>query len=169
MQSKFWRIALSVAVAIALWAYVITTVSPESEDTFYDIPVSYQNDVLEERGLMIVSEKPTVTLTLKGNRSDLNELNENNITIVVNLAAIQAPGTQMVRYDVSYPANLPNNAFETISQTPNVLKLKVENKIKKRYPLCWNISALCRKVLLTTGKILLWILRWLKLPVLSPL
>ena len=135
MQSKFWRIALSVAVAIALWAYVITTVSPESEDTFYDIPVSYQNDVLEERGLMIVSEKPTVTLTLKGNRSDLNELNENNITIVVNLAAIQAPGTQMVRYDVSYPANLPNNAFETISQTPNMLKLKVENKIKKTVPI----------------------------------
>ena len=135
MQSKFWRIALSVAIAIALWAYVITTVSPESEDTFYDIPVSYQNDVLEERGLMIVSEKPTVTLTLKGNRSDLNELNENNITIVVNLAAIQAPGTQMVRYDVSYPANLPNNAFETISQTPNVLKLKVENKIKKSVPI----------------------------------
>ena len=135
MQSKFWRIALSVAIAIALWAYVITTVSPESEDTFYDIPVSYQNDVLEERGLMIVSEKPTVTLTLKGNRSDLNELNENNITIVVNLAAIQAPGTQMVRYDVSYPANLPNNAFETISQTPNMLKLKVENKIKKSVPI----------------------------------
>lgn len=135
MQNKFVRIALSVVVAIALWAYVITTVSPESEDTFYDIPVSYQNDVLEERGLMIVSEKPTVTLTLKGNRSDLNELNENNITIVVNLAAIQAPGTQMVRYDVSYPANLPNNAFETISQTPNVLKLKVENKIKKTVPI----------------------------------
>ena len=135
MQSKFWRIALSVVVAIALWAYVITTVSPESEDTFYDIPVSYQNDVLEERGLMIVSEKPTVTLTLKGNRSDLNELNENNITIVVNLAAIQAPGTQMVRYDVSYPANLPNNAFETISQTPNMLTLKVENKIKKPVPI----------------------------------
>lgn len=135
MQNKFVRIALSVVIAIALWAYVITTVSPESEDTFYDIPVSYQNDVLEERGLMIVSEKPTVTLTLKGNRSDLNELNENNITIVVNLAAIQAPGTQMVRYDVSYPANLPNNAFETISQTPNVLKLKVENKIKKTVPI----------------------------------
>ena len=128
MQSKFWRIALSVAVAIALWAYVITTVSPESEDTFYDIPVSYQNDVLEERGLMIVSEKPTVTLTLKGNRSDLNELNENNITIVVNLAAIQAPGTQMVKYDLSFPANLPNNAFEILSQTPNLLQLKVENK-----------------------------------------
>ena len=134
MQNKFWRIALSVLIAFVLWAYVITSVSPESEDTFYDIPVSYQNDVLEERGLMIVSEKPTVTLRLKGNRSDLNELNANNITILVDLAAIQTPGTQMLRYSYSFPANLPNNAFEIISQTPNLLMLKVENRIKRPIP-----------------------------------
>ena len=134
MKSKILHIALSVVIAFALWLYVISTVSPESEETFYDIPVSYQNDLLEERGLMIVSEKPTVTLTLKGNRSDLNELNANNITILVNLAAIQAPGTQMVKYDVSYPSNLPNNAFEVLSQTPNLLQLKVENKVKKSVP-----------------------------------
>ena len=135
MKSKVWHIALSVVIAFALWFYVISVVSPESEETFYDIPVSYQNDVLDERGLMIVSDTPTVTLRLKGNRSDLNELNASNITILVNLAAIQAPGTQMVKYDVSYPANLPGNAFETLSQTPNLLLLKVENKHKKQVPI----------------------------------
>lgn len=135
MKSKVWHIALSVVIAFALWFYVISVVSPESEETFYDIPVSYQNDVLDERGLMIVSDTPTVTLRLKGNRSDLNELNASNITILVNLAAIQAPGTQMVKYDVSYPANLPGNAFETLSQTPNLLLLKVENKLKKQVPI----------------------------------
>ena len=72
MKNKIWHIALSVVIAFALWVYVITTVSPESEDTFYDIPVTYQNDSLDERGLMIVSDTPTVTLHLKGNRSDLN-------------------------------------------------------------------------------------------------
>ena len=71
MKSKFWRVALSVAISLVLWMYVISVVSPESDETFYDIPVSYQNDVLDERGLMIVSETPTVTLHLKGNRSDL--------------------------------------------------------------------------------------------------
>lgn len=135
MKSKVWQIALSLVIAFALWLYVISVVSPESEETYYDIPVSYQNDVLEERGLMIVSEKPTVTLKLKGNRSDLNELNASNITILVDLAAIQAPGTQMLKPTVSYPANLPNNAFETLSQTPNLLLLKVENKIKKSVPI----------------------------------
>ena len=135
MENKILRVVLSAVIAVALWFYVISVVSPESEETFYDIPVSYQNDVLDERGLMIVSDTPTVTLKLKGNRSDLNELNASNITILVNLAAIQAPGTQMVQYDVSYPANLPSNAFETLSQTPNLLLLKVENKVKKPVPI----------------------------------
>lgn len=135
MKSKIWRVALSVAISLVLWMYVISVVSPESDETFYDIPVSYQNDVLEERGLMIVSETPTVTLHLKGNRSDLNELNASNITILVDLAAIQTPGTQMLRYSVSYPGNLPSNAFETLSQTPNLLLLKVENRVKKAVPI----------------------------------
>lgn len=135
MKNKVARVVLSLAIAFALWMYVITVVSPESEETFYDIPVSYQNDVLEERGLMIVSEPPTVTLKLKGNRSDLNELNANNITILVNLAAIQAPGTQMLSYTVNYPNNMPNNAFETLSQSPNLLMLKVENRVKKPVPI----------------------------------
>jgi len=134
-QSKVWRIALSVAIAFALWLYVVSVVTPEAEETFYDIPISYQNDILDERGLMIVSETPTVTLRLKGNRSDLNELNANNITILVNLAAIQAPGTQMLSYDVSFPGNIPSNAIETLSQTPNLLKLQVENKVKKAVPI----------------------------------
>lgn len=135
MKNKILSIALSAVIAFALWLYVISVVSPESEDTFYDIPVTFQNDVLEERGLMIVSDTPTVTLRLKGNRSDLNELNATNITILVNLSAIQAPGTQMLGYDVNFPGNIPRNAIETLSQNPNILQLKVENKIKKAIPI----------------------------------
>lgn len=132
MKSNFWRIALSVLISFGLWLYVVTVVTPEAEDTFYDIPISYQNDILEERGLMVVSETPTVTVKVKGNRSDLNELNANNITVLVDLAAIQAPGTQMLTPKVIYPGNM---AVETISQNPNVLQLKVENRIKKPVPI----------------------------------
>ena len=132
MKSNIWRIALSVLISFGLWLYVVTVVTPEAEDTFYDIPISYQNDILEERGLMVVSETPTVTVKVKGNRSDLNELNANNITVLVDLAAIPAPGTQMLPPKVIYPGNM---AVETISQNPNVLQLKVENRIKKPVPI----------------------------------
>ena len=81
---------------------------------------------------MIVSDTPTVTVKSKGNRSDLNELNANNITVLVDLASIQAPGTQMVSPKVIYPGNM---AVETLSQNPSVLQLKVESKIKKAVPI----------------------------------
>ena len=135
MKNKVISMVLSVVIAVALWTYVITTVSPESEEPFYDIPITYQNDILEERGLMIVSDTPTVDLHLKDNRSDLNELNATNITILVNLGGIQAPGTQMVGYDINFPGNIPDNAIEILSQSPNILQLKVENKIKKPVPI----------------------------------
>ena len=125
MKNKAISIMVSAAIAVTLWIYVITTVSPESEETFYDIPVTFQNDFLEERGLMIVSETPTVDLKLKGNRSDLNELNATNISLLVNRAGIQAPGSQMVNYDIKFPGNIPDNAIEVLSQSPNVLQLKV--------------------------------------------
>ena len=132
MKSKMFRIGLSVVIAFALWLYVVSTVSPEQEETFYDIPVSYQNDVLEERGLMIVSDTPTATVKAKGNRSDLNELNATNITLLADLASIQAPGTHMLNYRVIYPGNM---AVETLSKNPSVLQLKIENKMKKAVPI----------------------------------
>ena len=48
MKSKITMLLLSLLIALVLWYYVISVVSPESEETFYDIPVSYQNDILEE-------------------------------------------------------------------------------------------------------------------------
>ena len=48
ISSKIWTLLLSFVVAFGLWLYVITVVSPESEETYYDIPVTYQNDILEE-------------------------------------------------------------------------------------------------------------------------
>lgn len=132
MQNKTVRVIVSVVISLVLWLYVVSVVSPEAEETFYDIPVSYQNDVLEERGLMIVSDTPTVTIKAKGNRSDLNELNANNITVLADLASIQAPGTHMLTPRVIYPGNM---AVETLSRNPSVLQLKVENKVKKQVPI----------------------------------
>ena len=134
ISSKIWTLLLSFLVAFGLWLYVITVVSPESEETYYDIPVTYQNDILEERGLMIVSEKPAVTLRLKGNRTDLNTLNANNISVLVNLAGIQAPGTHMLDYDLKFPGNIQASEITRLSQMPSQVVVKVENRLTKYVP-----------------------------------
>ena len=70
MKNKFAAAALSVAAAFLLWLYVITTVSPGSKQTYYNIPLVLGNEsVLAERGLMITYQSASsVNLELSGNR-----------------------------------------------------------------------------------------------------
>lgn len=135
MKSKFLAFLLSVVVAFGLWLYVITVVNPESEKTYYEIPVVLQNkEILTERGLMIVSETPKVTLALKGNRTTLNDLNEANINVITNVANIEKPGTHHLTYDISYPGNVSKYDISVLSSSTDLITIKVENKIKKTIP-----------------------------------
>ncbi len=135
MKNKLLAILLSAVVAIGLWLYVITVVSPESEKTYYEIPVVLQNkNILAERGLMIVSEEPKVTLVLKSDRTILNDLNEANINVITTVANIEKPGTHNLTYTISYPGNIPNNEISVQSSSTDLITLKVENKIRKSVP-----------------------------------
>lgn len=132
MKNKILAACLSAAIAFGLWLYVTTVVSPNSEETYYNIPIILQNEnVLTERGLMITSEIPTVTLRLGGNRTDLIELNSSNINLITNVASIVAPGTHRLSYVPAYPGNIPSNAITVQSSSTSVIMLKVERKIKK--------------------------------------
>ena len=83
-KNKIVSMLLSLAIAMGLWLYVITTVSPGWEETIYDIPVVFEGETVlnNERNLMITSDRTvTVNLKVSGNRSDLVKLNKSNITI----------------------------------------------------------------------------------------
>lgn len=137
MKSKIGYIALSVLIAFGLWLYVITSVSPGSEDTYDDVPVILSGEtVLQERGLMITSvSSDTVTLKLSGNRSDLAQVNRGNITVKADLSKIYEPGSQLqLSTTVSFPGNLPSNAFVIESKNPGYLYVTVERRVTKEVP-----------------------------------
>lgn len=135
-KNKPLMIALSALIAIVLWLYVVTVVSPESEATIYNIPVVLQGEsILNERGLVLVSaETSRVNLQLYGNRTDLNKVNSGNITIIADLTKIYDPGTHNLSYSISYPGDVPSGAFTEMSRTPSRLKITVEQKITKKVP-----------------------------------
>lgn len=133
MKSKLGTFLLALLFACGLWLFVVTMEQPESEATYYDIPVVYQNeDVLAERGLMIVSERPTVTLKLKSTRTNLRNLNEANINLLVNLANIREAKTYSLNYSVSYPGTVPNGEVSVVSASADQVSLKVERRITKQ-------------------------------------
>lgn len=137
MKSKLSSVLLSIGIALALWLYVITVVSPGSKATFYNVPVVLEGaSVLEERGLIVTDVDTTsVTLELSGNRVDLNELSSANITIKANLSNVYEPGEDIqLSYTISYPGHVANNAFTVESRSPGYVTITVEEKSSKEIP-----------------------------------
>lgn len=120
---------LSIVLAFGLWIYVVTVVSPESEETFYDVPIMFRNQgQLQDKELMLVlEENPVVDLRVTGNRSDLSRLNKSNITAMVDLSRIYEPGTHELGYDVSFPAEV--GSVGLVSKSPSTMELTVERRI----------------------------------------
>lgn len=136
MKSKLTSIALSIAIAFGLWMYVITSVSPGSEETYYNIPVALDGEaLLAERNLMITGTSATsATLHLSGNRSDLYKINRENITLKANLSTILEEGSHAISYTISYPGDVAQNAFEVLSQSPKYIYITVEKRVTKEVP-----------------------------------
>lgn len=137
MKNKFVRILFSLVLAFALWLYIITVQVPEETLTYNDIAVVFQNDTLlrEERNLMVVTENvPTIDLTLKGSRTELNKLSKDNISAVVDLSQIYEPGQHRLTYKFYYPPEVSGNAFEMVGSTPSTISLNVEKYVEKNVP-----------------------------------
>ncbi len=137
MKSKIIALLLALLFSCGLWLFVVTVEQPESENTYYDIPVIYQNDgeaLLKDRGLMIVSERPTVTLKLKSTRTNLRNLNESNINILVSLANVTTAGSHKLNYSIAYPGNVPSGEVSVVSASMEQISIKVEKRITKPIP-----------------------------------
>ena len=133
MKSKLFSLILSLVIAFGLWGYVITVDNPEFEKVYYNIPVYFQNEAaLTSRGLMITSDStPKITLRLKGNRSDLNNLNESNINIIADLSRVYDTGTLSLGFTISYPGNVPESAITVMDKSMENITLTVERRVEK--------------------------------------
>lgn len=136
MKSKITSILLSLAIALGLWLYVITTISPGYVDTISGIPVIFEGETaLKEKGLMITSENDTtVSLKLSGNRSDVTKLDKSNITVKVDLTKIYDPGDHQLVYTYSFPSDVPQGAITVESCDPGTIPVTVEKKDTKPVP-----------------------------------
>lgn len=137
MKSKIGPLLLSVVLAIGLWMYVITTVSPNSKTTISNVEVDFEGEswLLENRNLMITGGMDTtVDLELSGNRSDLNKLNRFNITLKVDLTKIYEAGETELSFTPGYPSEVSPSAITVESRNPASIKLVVEKRLTREIP-----------------------------------
>ena len=134
MKSKFLSVCLSLLMSVGLWLYVTNVVSPESSETFRNIPVELQSvALLEERGLVITSiSHPEIDLQLSGNRTDLMQLNSGNIRVYADVSKIYEPGEHEISYTQVFPGTVPDSAIEVQSRSPDTIRVTVERKASKK-------------------------------------
>ena len=103
-KNKGFYMVLSVLVAIGLWVYVVGVQNPDSSGPVRNLPVTFVGtDVLESRGLMIVSgADQTVTLNVNGKRDALLALSSETVSITVDVSSISEPGQYSSEYQVSF-------------------------------------------------------------------
>ena len=142
MKNKLVTALISGVIALSVWLYVVTVVSPNSDKSFHNVPVTLQGEaLLLERGLMITETNvDAVSLHLEGNRVDLNKLSNANIGITADVSKIYEAGTHALTYDVTYPGDVASNAINTLSKSPSTVTVVVEERISKSVPVAVRYS-----------------------------
>lgn len=137
MKNKILTALISVVVAVGMWLYVVTVVSPNSDKQFNNIPVVVQSEiVLRERGLMITdTDISEVSLHLEGSRIDLNKLSSSNVSVAVDVSKIGEAGTHSLTFTPTFPGEVTSSAITVLSKTPGTVNVTVEERISKTVPI----------------------------------
>lgn len=133
VKNKALLLLLSLVISFGLWLYVVTVISPESEQTYYNVPVELVGaDWLDSRGLLLVSDTKNLKmeLTLVGKRSDLNKLNSGNITIISDLSTI----TQAGEYQLPCKISFESGTADVLEQNPEYISVVVAEQTTKTVP-----------------------------------
>ncbi len=136
-NNKLYSFGLSLLIAFGLWFYVVTNVSYESEETIYNIPVVIADEVvLNERNLMITGiSSETISVRLSGSRSDLSKVNNQNVTAELKVSSIGEPDDRIeLKPKISYPGDVPSNAFVEESISPAAIYVSVDIRRTKEVP-----------------------------------
>lgn len=102
-QNKNANLILSIVIAIVLWGFVLINVNPTVEQPFNNIPVKIQNqETLLQRGLALTSEEYFISVVIKGKRSDILKLRDEDIVPIMDVYGY-ALGTNYIPVKIEIP------------------------------------------------------------------
>ena len=140
-KHKIIAAVVALPIAIILWLYVVTVVSPDFTKTIRDIPVEFEGaKILEENGLIMTSGSDTVSLKIKGDRVNVTKLTKKNIRVVADLSRVSfsEPGEYSVQLTVVFPDLSGKSNFEVVERSKSETRITVSNLITKTVPVVLN-------------------------------
>lgn len=126
-ENKWVYILLSILIAVAVWMYVRLGEDPELENRARHVPVVLSGErVLENQGLMVDSLSDlTVDLSWKGSWSEVGQLDDQSVTVTLDLSRITEPGTYNLDYQINLPATVMSSAVSLQRGEPSQITVSV--------------------------------------------
>lgn len=137
-NSKCFYMIVAVICAIVCWLYVDIVEAPDMSKQLRSIPVTFiGEDALADEGLMITSGKDTtVTLTIRGARAILSQIDRSNVTITVQAATqITEEGHYDLDYSVSWPSTVSRADITVTSSSVSSVGVDVVQMTSKTLPI----------------------------------
>lgn len=124
-------IALSVLVAVIMWAFVMTSTNPSLSKTVRGVPLTIKNqEVMQKEGYALVGkdEISNVNVKVEGSRSDLASLSSDDLVASVDLG-VPTEGIKTLNIKVDGPSGI-----KVESTNPSNVNFKIEKIVKKDLP-----------------------------------
>ncbi|MEA4965706.1 MAG: CdaR family protein [Oscillospiraceae bacterium] len=141
-KNKLICLLISVAAALVLWVYVVSVVSPELSQTIYNIPVTFSGtETLQEQGLTITDgASATIALRVTGKRTVVTQLENDNITVTVDVSKIKSAGDYNRSYTITYPNSIQPTSLTIEQKTPSTIDFTVEELETREIPVKTNFE-----------------------------
>ena len=90
LKSKKFNIVLALIIAIALWAYVLGEVNPESTATVKNIPINFTNqESLEDNGLTVLdSSQTSISVSISGQRTAITKVEPSDFSVTCDVEGL---------------------------------------------------------------------------------
>ncbi|MGC4108773.1 MAG: CdaR family protein [Thermomicrobiales bacterium] len=125
--SQVVRFLISLILAVLLWGWVTQLQDPFQTRTYTGM--SIQTGGLSD-DLQIVAALPTANVILKGPRSDLTSITASQLSISLDVAKVNGPGTYLLPLHVSGADNV-----DSVRTEPREIQVVIEQRETKIFPL----------------------------------
>ena len=133
---------ISVIIAIVIW-YVVTSVSdPIVTRTFPDIPVQITNEsyIAEGKKTYQISEQyQSIAVSIRGNRSVVNGITEDDITVTADLTQIVTMDTDPVYVPVTAVCSGISSGNYTIHTQTATIPIEIEDVYSAKFPISVDV------------------------------
>jgi YbbR domain-containing protein len=125
------RILFSLVLAVLLWGWVTTQDDPEIDRAFQNITPTINNKADD---LVIVDEArlSTVTVTVRGPRSEVNQLTALDIQATLNLGEVHDPSDAEIEVSATVT---PRRGVRVVNITPSKVAVSIDRLVNKSFPL----------------------------------